>query len=187
MAFLAGHTEGGAWRGTTSSSTTSTQTSPEGREAQWSSAPPPGVTEHLRSPAAGRRASKSGRKPRRELWEVSDSQQKISRTSVCKCSRFCFLVSHSFWDIYNDPSRFSVRKRHREERIASTSQKIHQMKQRLSDSERKREKWLYWRPILLNIGAGAAVAVGLLVCWMYSQWSPLGQPNWLLFCTSTWN
>ncbi|TNN02887.1 tyrosine-protein phosphatase non-receptor type 2a isoform X2 [Takifugu flavidus] len=63
----------------------------------------------------------------------------------------------------------NVRKRHREERIASTSQKIHQMKQRLSDSERKREKWLYWRPILLNIGAGAALAMGLLVCWMYSQ------------------
>ncbi|XP_075897324.1 tyrosine-protein phosphatase non-receptor type 2a isoform X1 [Nelusetta ayraudi] len=62
-----------------------------------------------------------------------------------------------------------VRKRHREERIASTSQKVQQMKQRLNDSERKRENWLYWRPILLNIGAGAAVAVGLFVCWMYSQ------------------
>ena len=66
-------------------------------------------------------------------------------------------------------SYFSVRKRHREERIASTSQKVQQMKQRLTDSERKRDQWLYWRPILLNVGAGAAVAVGLLVCWMYSQ------------------
>lgn len=64
---------------------------------------------------------------------------------------------------------FSVRKRHREERIASTAQKVQQMKQRLTDSERKREKWLYWRPVLLNVGAGAALAVGLLVCWMYSQ------------------
>lgn len=62
-----------------------------------------------------------------------------------------------------------VRKRHREERIASTSQKVQLMKQRLTDSERKRDKWLYWRPILLNVGAGAALAVGLLVCWMYSQ------------------
>ncbi|KAE8288396.1 Tyrosine-protein phosphatase non-receptor type 2 [Larimichthys crocea] len=61
-----------------------------------------------------------------------------------------------------------VRKRHREERIASTSQKVQQMKQRLTDSERKREKWLYWRPILLNVGAGAALAAGLLVYWMYS-------------------
>lgn len=93
VAVLAEHTEGGAWRGTTSSSTTSTQTSPEGQEAQWSTAPPPGVTEPLRSPAAGRRAGKSGRKRRRELWEVSDSQQKISTTSVCKCSLLCFLVS----------------------------------------------------------------------------------------------
>ncbi|AWO97108.1 putative tyrosine-protein phosphatase non-receptor type 2-like [Scophthalmus maximus] len=62
-----------------------------------------------------------------------------------------------------------VRKRHREDRIASTAQKVQQMKQRLTDSERKRDKWLYWRPILLNVGAGAALAVGLLVCWMYSQ------------------
>nr|XP_046254938.1 tyrosine-protein phosphatase non-receptor type 2a [Scatophagus argus] len=62
-----------------------------------------------------------------------------------------------------------VKKRHREERIASTSQKVQQMKQRLTDSEMKREKWQYWRPILLNVGAGAALAVGLLVCWMYSQ------------------
>lgn len=63
----------------------------------------------------------------------------------------------------------NVRKRHREERIASTSQKVQQIKQRLTDSERKREQWLYWRPILLNVGAGAALAVGLLACWIYSQ------------------
>ncbi|CAL8338910.1 tyrosine-protein phosphatase non-receptor type 2a [Gadus morhua] len=62
-----------------------------------------------------------------------------------------------------------VRKRHREDRIACTAQRVQQMKQRLSDSERKRDQWLYWRPILLNVGAGAALAVGLLVCWWYSQ------------------
>lgn len=61
-----------------------------------------------------------------------------------------------------------VRKRHREERIASTAQRVQQMKQRLTDSERKQEKWQYWRPILLNVGVGTALAVGLL-CWMYSQ------------------
>lgn len=85
-------------------------------------------------------------------------------------------------------STSSVRKRHREERIASTAQKIQQMKQRLTDSERKREKWLYWRPILLNVGAGAALAVGLLVCWMYSQWNTLlGHLQLTLICTSTWS
>ncbi|KAG7475233.1 tyrosine-protein phosphatase non-receptor type 2 [Solea senegalensis] len=63
----------------------------------------------------------------------------------------------------------NVRKRHREERIASTAQKVQLMKQRLTDSERKREKWLSWKPVLLNVGAGAALAAGLLVCWMYSQ------------------
>ncbi|XP_028281213.1 tyrosine-protein phosphatase non-receptor type 2a isoform X2 [Parambassis ranga] len=61
-----------------------------------------------------------------------------------------------------------VRKRHREERIASTTQRVQQMKQRLMDSERKRENWDCWRPILFKVGAGAALAAGLL-CWMYFQ------------------
>ncbi|XP_045082077.1 tyrosine-protein phosphatase non-receptor type 2 isoform X1 [Coregonus clupeaformis] len=63
----------------------------------------------------------------------------------------------------------SLRRRHREERIASTAQKLHLMKQRLTDTERQRERWLYWRPILLNVGAGAAVALGLMVVWFFSQ------------------
>lgn len=79
-------------------------------------------------------------------------------------SHCCLPTTHPSLTLY-----FSVRKRHREERIASTTQRVQQMKQRLTDSERNREKWLYWRPILLNVGAGAALAVGLLVCWMYSQ------------------
>ncbi|XP_036441073.1 tyrosine-protein phosphatase non-receptor type 2a isoform X1 [Colossoma macropomum] len=61
----------------------------------------------------------------------------------------------------------SLRKRHREERIASTAQKLQQMKQKLSESEKKKENWLYWRPILLNVGAGAAVALGLFACWAF--------------------
>ncbi|XP_029928442.1 tyrosine-protein phosphatase non-receptor type 2-like isoform X2 [Myripristis murdjan] len=62
-----------------------------------------------------------------------------------------------------------LRKRHREERIASTAQKVQQMKQRLSDSERKRENWQYWKPVVLGVSAGTALAAGLLVCWMYFQ------------------
>ncbi|XP_072316227.1 tyrosine-protein phosphatase non-receptor type 2a [Eucyclogobius newberryi] len=62
-----------------------------------------------------------------------------------------------------------LRKRQREDRIAGTTQKIQQMKQRLTDSEKKKESWVYWRPVLLNVGAGAAVAFGLLLCWIYSQ------------------
>ncbi|XP_068612066.1 tyrosine-protein phosphatase non-receptor type 2a [Brachionichthys hirsutus] len=61
------------------------------------------------------------------------------------------------------------RKRHREDKAASVSQKVQQMKQRLADCERKQQKWQYWRPLLLNAGAGAALAAGLLVCWMYTQ------------------
>ncbi|XP_064871008.1 tyrosine-protein phosphatase non-receptor type 2-like [Oncorhynchus nerka] len=63
----------------------------------------------------------------------------------------------------------SLRKRHREERIACTAQKLHLMKQRLTNTERQRERWLYWRPVLLNMGAGAAVALGLVVVWLFSQ------------------
>ncbi|XP_034029762.1 tyrosine-protein phosphatase non-receptor type 2a isoform X2 [Thalassophryne amazonica] len=62
-----------------------------------------------------------------------------------------------------------LRKRHREERIASTAQKVQQMKQRLGDSERKRAKWLYWRPVLLKAGTTAALTAGLLAYWMYSK------------------
>ncbi|KAF7654655.1 hypothetical protein LDENG_00066640 [Lucifuga dentata] len=62
-----------------------------------------------------------------------------------------------------------LRKRHREERIASTAQKVQQMKQKLTDLERKKEKWQCWRSVLQIVGVGAVMAVGLLLCWMYSQ------------------
>uniref|UniRef100_A0A3B3BJR2 Tyrosine-protein phosphatase non-receptor type n=1 Tax=Oryzias melastigma TaxID=30732 RepID=A0A3B3BJR2_ORYME len=61
-----------------------------------------------------------------------------------------------------------VRKRHREERIANTAQKVQQIKQRLTDSEKKQEKWQCWKPVLLNVGVGAAVVAGLL-CFLYFQ------------------
>ncbi|XP_026781781.2 tyrosine-protein phosphatase non-receptor type 2a isoform X2 [Pangasianodon hypophthalmus] len=61
----------------------------------------------------------------------------------------------------------SLRKRHREERKASTAQKVQQMKQKLSEAEKKRESWLYWRPILFNVGAGTALALGLFMCWAF--------------------
>ncbi|KAG1940091.1 tyrosine-protein phosphatase non-receptor type 2a isoform X2 [Pimephales promelas] len=62
---------------------------------------------------------------------------------------------------------FGLRKRNREERIASTAQKLQQMKLKLSDSEKKKENWQFWRPILLNVGAGAALALGLCMCWAF--------------------
>uniref|UniRef100_A0A3Q3XD07 Tyrosine-protein phosphatase non-receptor type n=1 Tax=Mola mola TaxID=94237 RepID=A0A3Q3XD07_MOLML len=81
----------------------------------------------------------------------------------------CMRDLHAVFAKPSTHSHCSVRKRHREERIANTSQKLQQMKQRLSESERNQEKWQHWRPVLLYVGAGAAVAIGLLVCWMYSQ------------------
>ncbi|XP_026040076.1 tyrosine-protein phosphatase non-receptor type 2a [Astatotilapia calliptera] len=73
-------------------------------------------------------------------------------------------------DHYKADNSGQVRKRHREERIASTAQRVQQMKQRLTESERKQEKWQYWRPILFNVGAGAGAVLAIsLLYWMYSQ------------------
>ncbi|XP_073703070.1 LOW QUALITY PROTEIN: tyrosine-protein phosphatase non-receptor type 2a [Garra rufa] len=66
---------------------------------------------------------------------------------------------HSPKEEHAELKTLSLRKRNREERIASTTQKVQQMKLKLSDSEKKKEKWLFWKPILLNVGAGAAVAL----------------------------
>ncbi|KAL4617006.1 tyrosine-protein phosphatase non-receptor type 2-like isoform X1 [Arapaima gigas] len=59
----------------------------------------------------------------------------------------------------------SVRQRHRKARRARTAQKVQQMKQRLYESEQKRQSWLYLRPILLGVGAGVALGIGLYVGW----------------------
>uniref|UniRef100_UPI00398F2BC6 tyrosine-protein phosphatase non-receptor type 2 isoform X3 n=1 Tax=Pristiophorus japonicus TaxID=55135 RepID=UPI00398F2BC6 len=64
----------------------------------------------------------------------------------------------------------NLRKRHREDRIANTAQKVQRMKQKLSETEMKRKRWLYWRPVLINVAAVATLAVGAIVCCsMYFQ------------------
>ncbi|XP_055065543.1 tyrosine-protein phosphatase non-receptor type 2a isoform X2 [Misgurnus anguillicaudatus] len=61
----------------------------------------------------------------------------------------------------------SLHRRKREERIANTSQKLQQMKLKLNDSEKKRENWLFWKPILFNVGAGAGIALVVCMCWAF--------------------
>ncbi|XP_050794793.1 tyrosine-protein phosphatase non-receptor type 2 isoform X1 [Gopherus flavomarginatus] len=64
----------------------------------------------------------------------------------------------------------TVRKRLREDRKAHTAQKVHQMKQKLSETERKRKRWLYWKPFLTKIGFGTVILVGAYSCWkLYFQ------------------
>ncbi|XP_078254188.1 tyrosine-protein phosphatase non-receptor type 2-like isoform X1 [Rhinoraja longicauda] len=58
----------------------------------------------------------------------------------------------------------NIRKRHREDRIASTAQKVQRMKQKLNETEVKRKRWLYWKPIVVNIAAVATFAIGAIVC-----------------------
>ncbi|XP_062915798.1 tyrosine-protein phosphatase non-receptor type 2 isoform X3 [Mobula hypostoma] len=64
----------------------------------------------------------------------------------------------------------NIRKRHREDRIAGTAQKVQRMKQKLNETEVKRKRWLYWKPILINIAAVTTLAIGAIVCCsMYFQ------------------
>ncbi|KAL8182340.1 UNVERIFIED_CONTAM: Tyrosine-protein phosphatase non-receptor type 2 [Gekko kuhli] len=61
----------------------------------------------------------------------------------------------------------AVRKRLREDRKANTAQKVQQMKHRLSEAERKRKRWLYWKPILTKLGFGSAIFIGVYCCWKF--------------------
>ncbi|XP_052560039.1 tyrosine-protein phosphatase non-receptor type 2 isoform X3 [Tympanuchus pallidicinctus] len=59
----------------------------------------------------------------------------------------------------------AARKRLRDDRKANTAQKLQQMKQKLNETERKRKRWLYWKPILAKIGFGTLILVGAYSCW----------------------
>ncbi|NXH22672.1 PTN2 phosphatase, partial [Bucco capensis] len=59
----------------------------------------------------------------------------------------------------------TVRKRLREDRKANRAQKLQQMKQKLNETETKRKRWLYWKPILTKIGLGTLVLVGAYSFW----------------------
>ncbi|KAM9223240.1 tyrosine-protein phosphatase non-receptor type 2 isoform 4-T4 [Leptosomus discolor] len=79
-------------------------------------------------------------------------------------------LSTKVQDIMDGNIESTVRKRLREDRKANTAQKLQQMKQKLNETERKRKRWLYWKPILTKIGFGALILVGAYSCWkMYFQ------------------
>nr|XP_033790024.1 tyrosine-protein phosphatase non-receptor type 2 isoform X2 [Geotrypetes seraphini] len=59
----------------------------------------------------------------------------------------------------------TMRKRLREDRKTNTALKLQQMKQKLSDAERKRKRWLYWKPIVLMLGFTTVFVVGSFACW----------------------
>ncbi|NXO47315.1 PTN2 phosphatase, partial [Aramus guarauna] len=79
-------------------------------------------------------------------------------------------LSTKVQDITDGSIESTVRKRLREDRKANTAQKLQQMKQKLNETERKRKRWLYWKPILTKIGFGTLILVGAYSCWkMYFQ------------------
>eukprot|EP00073_Rattus_norvegicus_P041155 XP_008770302.1 PREDICTED: tyrosine-protein phosphatase non-receptor type 2 isoform X1 [Rattus norvegicus] len=65
----------------------------------------------------------------------------------------------------SERGRDILRKRIREDRKATTAQKVQQMRQRLNETERKRKRWLYWQPILTKMGFVSVILVGALVGW----------------------
>ncbi|MEE6464570.1 hypothetical protein FKM82_006293 [Ascaphus truei] len=68
----------------------------------------------------------------------------------------------------------TIRKRLREDRKANTAQKVQQMKQKLSEVERKRKRWLCWKPFLIPIGLATVIITGVYVCWkIYSPGNSL--------------
>ncbi|XP_031221804.1 tyrosine-protein phosphatase non-receptor type 2 isoform X1 [Mastomys coucha] len=68
-------------------------------------------------------------------------------------------------DTVEEGSESILRKRIREDRKATTAQKVQQMKQKLNETERKRKRWLYWQPILTKMGFVSVILVGALVGW----------------------
>ncbi|KAL1771105.1 tyrosine-protein phosphatase non-receptor type 2 isoform X1 [Sigmodon hispidus] len=74
-------------------------------------------------------------------------------------------LSSKMQDTVEENSESILRKRIREDRKATTAQKVQQMKQRLSETERKRKRWLYWQPIFTRMGFVSVILVGALVGW----------------------
>ncbi|XP_071593216.1 tyrosine-protein phosphatase non-receptor type 2 isoform X4 [Heliangelus exortis] len=74
-------------------------------------------------------------------------------------------LSTKVQDITDENIESAVRKRLREDRKANTAQKLQQMKQKLNETERKRKRWLYWKPILTKIGFGTLILVVAFSCW----------------------
>ncbi|XP_015361514.2 tyrosine-protein phosphatase non-receptor type 2 isoform X2 [Marmota marmota marmota] len=64
----------------------------------------------------------------------------------------CTVLSSKVQDTAEENSSSILRRRIREDRKATTAQKVQQMKQRLNETERKRKRWLCWQPVLTKMG-----------------------------------
>ncbi|KAE8598295.1 hypothetical protein XENTR_v10016789 [Xenopus tropicalis] len=68
-------------------------------------------------------------------------------------------------DVGDGNAESLLRKRRREDRKACTTQKVQKIKQMMNEVERKRKRWLYWKPFLIPIGFATVVLSGAYVCW----------------------
>ncbi|XP_062986605.1 tyrosine-protein phosphatase non-receptor type 2 isoform X1 [Elgaria multicarinata webbii] len=79
-------------------------------------------------------------------------------------------LSPTIQNIVDASADNAFRKRVREDRKANTAQMVQQMKHKLTEAERKRKRWLYWKPILTKIGFGSAIFIAVYSCWkLYFQ------------------
>uniref|UniRef100_V9KT99 Tyrosine-protein phosphatase non-receptor type n=1 Tax=Callorhinchus milii TaxID=7868 RepID=V9KT99_CALMI len=66
----------------------------------------------------------------------------------------------------NEDHKFhNLRKRLREDRRANTAQQVQRMKQKQSETEMKRKRWLFWKPYIISAGAVTTLAAGAFICW----------------------
>ncbi|PIO37120.1 hypothetical protein AB205_0060200 [Aquarana catesbeiana] len=59
----------------------------------------------------------------------------------------------------------TLRKRVRDIRKANTAQKVQQMRQKMTEVELKRKRWLFWKPFLIPVGLASALVLGVFLCW----------------------
>ncbi|KAM9308331.1 tyrosine-protein phosphatase non-receptor type 2 [Gastrophryne carolinensis] len=58
----------------------------------------------------------------------------------------------------------TLRKRERDLRKANTAQTVQLMKQKMVEVERKRKRWLFWKPFFIPVGLASAIIAGALIC-----------------------
>ncbi|KAG8442229.1 hypothetical protein GDO86_011142 [Hymenochirus boettgeri] len=68
-------------------------------------------------------------------------------------------------DVVDSNIESLIRKRRREDRNIITAQKVQKIKQTMNEAERKRKRWLYWKPFLIPIGLTTLILSGAYICW----------------------
>ncbi|XP_005074691.1 tyrosine-protein phosphatase non-receptor type 2 isoform X1 [Mesocricetus auratus] len=112
-----------------------------------------------------RELSKEDLSPVRDHSQNKTMTEKYNGKRISSEEEKLTELSSKIQDNVEENNESILRKRIREDRKATTAQKVQQMKQRLNETERKRKRWLYWQPILTRMGFVSVILVGALVGW----------------------